>query len=63
MPIDHPAKNWCFTINNWTVEQYGEVDLFVPQHYKYTIVGKEKGESGTIHLQGYLQLNQKQRFN
>ena len=57
------VKRWCFTINNWTVEQYGEVELLFPQHAKYLIVGKEKDEKGTLHLQGYIELNKRLRFN
>ena len=57
------VKRWCFTINHWTVEQYGEVELLFPQHAKYLIVGKEKDEKGTLHLQGYIELNKRLRFN
>ena len=63
MPRDSQAINWCFTFDNWTVEQYGEVELLFPQHAKYCFVDKEKGEKGTLHLQGNLQLNKRLRFN
>lgn len=51
------AKNWCFTLNNWTDVEY---DLIVhtvsnPQFVKYAVIAKEVGESGTPHLQGYVQ--------
>ena len=63
MPRDSQAINWCFTFDKWTVEQYGEVELLLPQHAKYCFVDKEKGEKGTLHLHGYLQLNKRLRFN
>jgi len=51
----------CFTANN-----YGESDLAAIKAsplYKYGIVGEEVGESGTPHLQGYLQLAKRTRWN
>ncbi len=51
----NPAKNWCFTWNNYP-ENWEE--LCVPMFQKSTIgyiIGKEVGKSGTPHLQGYTQ--------
>lgn len=45
------ARAWCFTLNNWTQEEYNVV---VSCSCRYLIVGKEIGESGTPHLQGYV---------
>ena len=45
------SKNWCFTINNWTEENYAQAWAL---ETKYIIIGKEKGESGTPHLQGFV---------
>lgn len=45
------GKNWCFTINNWSASDLAwaqDVDC------KYIIYGKEKGELGTPHLQGFI---------
>ena len=47
------ARAYCFTLNNWTVEQQAKLDEF---DCRYMLYGKEVGESGTPHLQGYLYL-------
>jgi hypothetical protein len=57
MPRINPAKAWCFTLNNYTENEHGAlVQLFssVADKYFY-IVGEEVGESGTPHLQGYIE--------
>lgn len=45
-------RNICFTINNWTNDDYKSV---LNLSYKYLVVGKEVGDSGTPHLQGYIE--------
>lgn len=45
------TRNWCFTLNNPTE---AEASLFANSDYKYFIIGKEVGESGTPHFQGYI---------
>lgn len=45
-------RNWCFTLNNYTEKDYEEV---LGQKCKYIVIGKEIGESGTAHLQGYVE--------
>jgi len=45
------GKRYCFTLNNYTDEEYEAV---LSWDVKYLIVGKEVGESGTPHLQGYV---------
>lgn len=59
-PRPNPAIRWCFTLNNYTNEEYDELIRMVPK-YRYYIIGKEKGESGTPHLQGYIEFNEKVR--
>lgn len=60
-----PANAWCFTLNNWTETEYEFLSsklLDASEKYFY-IVGKEVGESGTPHLQGYIALKEpKKKF-
>jgi len=53
------CRNWCFTVNNYT-----EDDIRKAKNLpcKYIIFGKEVGESGTPHLQGYVQLAKRTRL-
>ena len=57
----HQAKNWIFTINNYTDEHVAALDALHPAHAAYLLFGFEKGEQGTPHLQGYVQFNKKIR--
>ncbi|ANC97701.1 replication-associated protein [Avian-like circovirus] len=58
-----PAKRWCFTLNNPTDEEVQKIKDMNPSEYHYAIVGKERGEQGTPHLQGFLHLKCKKRLN
>lgn len=53
------AKNWCFTLNNYTEDEYNEVKTW---NCQYLVVGREVGDQGTKHLQGYVQLIKKMRL-
>ncbi len=45
------ARSYCFTLNNYSEDEYTAVtELDV----NYLVVGREIGESGTPHLQGYV---------
>lgn len=58
------AKRWCFTLNNPTEgEKQLLADLLNSDHVSYGIVGREIGDSGTPHLQGYCIFDQEKRFN
>ncbi len=51
------AKNWVFTLNNFTEKEHD--DIFTSAECTdtniiYVIVGKETGEKGTPHLQGFV---------
>lgn len=43
------AKCWCFTVNNPLPSEKIDTDLT-----EYQVIGKEVGEEGTPHLQGYV---------
>lgn len=44
-------RSWCWTLNNYTQEEEERIQAC---ECKYIIYGREVGESGTPHLQGYI---------
>lgn len=57
----HASKNWCFTWNNYTLEDIDFlICLFGSDGSKY-IFQEEVGESGTPHLQGFVSFKTKRR--
>jgi len=58
------AKHWVFTLNNYTEE---EVNALVSLGNSgidctYLIYGRETGDSGTPHLQGFISFPERTRF-
>ena len=47
------TRGWCFTINNYT-EADEHVVFEMEQYAKYVVCGRECGENGTPHLQGFV---------
>lgn len=55
---DKPARCWCFTWNNPPDDHAEKIkELFDDEEkgIQYIVYGKETGDSGTFHLQGFLQ--------
>jgi len=58
------SRDYVFTINNYTDADINVFDNLVSNNIcKYVCYGKEIGEGGTPHLQGFLQLVKKNRLS
>lgn len=63
-PSTRKLRNVCFTINNYTEEEYAHVTNWLKANSKYAIVAKETGENkATPHLQGYAEFTNPRRFS
>lgn len=50
-----PSNKWCFTVNNYSEEEYSSiVSMCECSNDLFYVIGKEIGESGTPHLQGFI---------
>lgn len=56
------ARAYCFTLNNPNDADYLNVRALA-EDSKYMIYGKETGENGTFHLQGYVMFANARSFN
>jgi len=58
------SRKWCFTLNNYTPEDVEALrKLREDLSIKYLIFGREVGENGTPHLQGFFYAHNAKSFN
>lgn len=53
---------WCFTLNNYEVEQIERIEQVLKHECKWYVFQAEVGEEGTPHLQGTICLKLRQRL-
>ena len=56
-----PSKRWCFTWNNYPSTAMETLETVFKEFDVEWVVGREVGEQGTPHLQGYIESKQKIR--
>lgn len=56
------SRGWCFTINNYTLDDQANLLWFVDNPECSVIAGYEVGKKGTPHLQGYAYFPNKKTF-
>jgi len=56
-----PSKKWCWTFNNYPDDIYSSIVPILDKYCSIAFYAKEVGESGTPHLQGYLEFKTKRR--
>lgn len=54
--------NYVFTLNNPTPPEVAALRDSWEQHYTYLVYGRETGDNGTPHLQGYFRLIRRERL-
>lgn len=57
-------RRWCFTLNNWTEKELEKLrEEFSKGKLTYAIIGQEIGDTGTPHLQGFVNYWNGKSFN
>jgi len=63
LSIPDKIRRWSLTLNNYSEEEFNDLtQIFKEKHWLY-IIGKEVGESGTPHLQMYIEHKNAIRFD
>ena len=57
------SKRWCFTWNNYPVDAIEQMESVFKLFNIDYVIGKETGEEGTPHLQGYIECPKKCRWS
>lgn len=61
--VVNKSKHWCFTLNNPTDADRSRLEsLSESSSVTYLVYGRETGESGTPHLQGYISFVNRKTF-
>lgn len=55
-PNAQQSRRWTYTLNNYTQEEYDKIINYMKLDNRKFVVGREIGENGTPHLQGYVSL-------
>jgi len=61
--VGQRLTSFCWTLNNYTADQYQSIQSWCMNNSTWSIIGKEVGESGTPHLQGFTLLKKQASFN
>lgn len=59
----YKARKYVFTLNNYLESEMSKINMFLEQNTIKYICGKEVGECGTPHLQGYMEFKNPIHFN
>lgn len=57
------TKYWCFTLNNPTIAEEIYLKTWLEHGADYLVFGRERGDNGVFHFQGYVELTNRQRLS